>query len=135
LKLHSERQNRFSKKEANVKFDQTLNYETLSKVKPEEIEWLWTPYIPFGMVTIMEGDPGIGKSYLAMHIAAQVTIGGELPGPQPLNRGRVLYLSAEDDPAYTIRPRIDAMGGNPRRFRFQASYSTFDDERPRNLEG
>src|SRR5262245_15192843 len=86
------------------------------------------PIIPFGMVTIMEGDPGVGKSYLAMHIAAQVSIGGSLPGVERLKRGQVLYCSAEDDPAYTIRPRIDVMGGDPERIRFQARYSPFDDE-------
>src|SRR5215510_7562222 len=103
-------------------------FQTLSEVEPQEINWLWPPLIPFGMVTIMEGDPGVGKSYLAMHIAAQLSIGGSLPGVEKLKRGRVLYCSAEDDPAFTIRPRIDAMGGDPERIRFQAKYSAFDDK-------
>jgi len=103
------------------------HFTTLSDVEPEEIEWLWQPLIPRGMITIMEGDPGIGKSYLAMHIAAQVSSGGTLPGAERLKRGRVLYLSAEDDAAFTIRPRIDAMGGDPSRIRFQSRYSPFDD--------
>jgi hypothetical protein len=103
-------------------------FQTLSEVEPEEINWLWPPLIPFGMVSIMEGDPGVGKSYLAMHIAAQLSIGGSLPGVETLKRGRVLYCSAEDDPAFTIRPRIDAMGGDPERIRFQARYLAFDDE-------
>lgn len=104
------------------------HFRTLSEVEPEKIEWLWHPIIPYGMITIMEGDPGVGKSYLAMHMAAQVSSGGSLPDGTKLRRGKVLYLSAEDDPAYTIRPRIDAMGGDPDRIRYQSRYSAFDDE-------
>jgi hypothetical protein len=63
-----------------------------------------------------------------MHIAAQVSIGGTLPGVPKLRKGRVLYISAEDDPAYTIRPRIDAMGGDPQRIRIQADYTALDDD-------
>lgn len=100
----------------------------LSTVEAKEIEWLMPPLIPYGMITIMEGDPGVGKSYLAMHIAAQVSIGGSLPGVDKLKRGRVLYLSAEDDPAYTIRPRIDAMGGDAKRIRIQADYLSLDED-------
>src|SRR4051794_6739662 len=103
-------------------------FQSLSEVEPEKINWLWHPLIPYGMLTIMEGDPGVGKSYLAMHIAAQISMGGSLPAVEDLERGHVLYCSAEDDPAFTIRPRIDAMGGDPKRIRFQARYSAFDDD-------
>jgi RecA-family ATPase len=65
----------------------------------------------------MEGDPNVGKSYLAMYIAAQVTVGGSMPGGKRLKPGRVLYLSTEDEPEYTIRPRIEAMGGDVSRVR------------------
>lgn len=84
----------------------------LSKFKHREVEWFWKPYIPAGMITIMEGDPGEGKSYLAMHVAALVSVGGKLPDGSRVERGKVLYISAEDDPSYTIRPRIEAMDGN-----------------------
>jgi RecA-family ATPase len=103
-------------------------FMTLSEVEPEEVDWFWEPLIPYRMLTIMEGDPGIGKSYVAMHIAAEASKGGRLPNGVRLSKLRVLYFSAEDDPAFTIRPRIDAMGGDPKRIRFQAKYSPFDDE-------
>jgi archaellum biogenesis ATPase FlaH len=106
----------------------TGRFVDLSTVEAKEIEWLMPPLIPYGMITIMEGDPGVGKSYLAMHIAAQISIGGSLPGVDKLERGRVLYLSAEDDPAYTIRPRIDAMGGDAKRIRIQADYLSLDED-------
>jgi RecA-family ATPase len=102
-------------------------FMTLSEVEPEEVDWFWEPLIPYRMLTIMEGDPGIGKSYLAMHIAAEASRGGRLPNGDRLHKQRVLYFSAEDDPAFTIRPRIDAMGGDPDRIRFQAKYSPFND--------
>lgn len=101
---------------------------TLSDVEAATVEWLWEPLIPFGMVTIVEGDPGIGKSFLMMHLAALVSTGGKLPNGQRLDKGRVLIISAEDDAAYTVRPRIDAMGGDPERIRYLAEYSAFDDK-------
>jgi hypothetical protein len=103
-------------------------FATLIDVEPREIDWLWEPLIPRAMLTIMEGDPGIGKSFLATHLAALVSKGGRLPNAQRVLRGTALYLSAEDDPAYTIRPRVDAMGGDAARIRYLARYSVFDDE-------
>ncbi len=100
----------------------------LDTIDPKEVEWLWEPFIPFSMITIMEGDPGVGKSFLAMQLAVQVSIGGELPDGQKVGRGRVLYLSAEDDAAYTIRPRIDAMGGDPSRIRVQGDFLSLDEK-------
>ncbi len=100
----------------------------LDTIDPKEVEWLWEPFIPFSMITIMEGDPGVGKSFLAMQLAAQISLGGELPEGQKLDRGRVLYLSAEDDVAYTIRPRIDAMGGDPSRIRVQGDFLSLDEK-------
>lgn len=79
-----------------------------------------------GIITVLDGDPGVGKSFLAMHIAAQFSIGGSLPGTPTLERRRVVYLTSEDDPAFTVRPRIEAMGGNPKRIRVQSRLSAFD---------
>lgn len=103
-------------------------FGTLSDVKPQQVDFLWDPYIPSGMLTIMEGDPGIGKSYLTMYLAALLSKGGELPDGSRVRPGIVLCLSAEDDAAYTIRPRIDAMGGDPTKIRYLAEYSVFDDD-------
>lgn len=103
-------------------------FGTLGDVKTAKIRWFWRPLIPYGMLTILEGDPGIGKSYLTMHLAALTTVGGTLPSGDKLRKGTVLLMSAEDDPAYTIRPRIEAMGGDPDRVRYMAEYSAFDDK-------
>ena len=111
-----------------MKDEEGSPFGNLSEVEPEKVKWLMWPLIPYGMVTIMEGDPGIGKSFLAMHIAVQVSIGGGLPMNDKIRRGRVLYMSAEDDPAYTIRPRIDAMGGDVERIRYMANYLSLDED-------
>lgn len=102
-------------------------FVTLSSVKARKVRWLWKPYIPFGMITILEGDPGLGKSFLSMHLASEISRGGNLPDGSKLDKGNVLYISAEDDPSYTTRPRIDAMGGNPKLIRVLNGRLAFDD--------
>lgn len=82
-------------------------------VEPEEILWVWYPYIPAGKMTILEGDPGLGKSWIATDVAARLSTGNPFPGE---DAGRppqkVLMLSAEDGIAETIRPRLDALGAD-----------------------
>ncbi|TIM48781.1 AAA family ATPase [Mesorhizobium sp.] len=86
----------------------------LSEFTIAPVEWLWTGRIAVGKLSIIAGHPGLGKSQLTMHIAAKVTTGGEWPFDEGVARqGRVLVLSAEDDPADTILPRLLAAGGDP----------------------
>ena len=89
----------------------------LSDVEPEALEWLWPGRVPIGKLTLVPGDPGLGKSTLTLDIAARVTCG--LPWPDLKDReiasGGVVLLSAEDDLADTIRPRLDAAGANSKR--------------------
>src|SRR5215218_3327116 len=91
----------------------------LSDIAPEPLRWLWPGRIPAGKITLLEGDPGLGKSTLLCELAARISRGEPLPGADTLAapgvpRG-VLLFSAEDDVHDTIRPRIDAAGGNPQR--------------------
>lgn len=104
------------------------SFKSLHKIESRQVEWLWKPYIPRGCLSIFEGDPDVGKSYLAMHLAAQVTTGGDVPGEELLKPGRVLYVTAEDDPGLTVRPRIEAMGGDLRRVRVLQGLLTFDED-------
>jgi hypothetical protein len=99
----------------------------LSDVKSKDVKFMWEPYLVYGMVNLLEGDPNVGKSYFAMHLTAAVTTGGKLPGAPPLEIGRVLYLSPEDDPGYTIKPRIEAMGGDPELVTYLNDYLTLDE--------
>jgi len=92
----------------------------LADVEPQEVRWLWHPYVPLGKLTILEGDPSAGKTFLALTIAAIVTRGWPFPGQdgkpgEPTTPGVVLYLTAEDGLADTLRPRLDAIGADPSR--------------------
>ena len=109
-----------------------LSVIRLSDVKPEEVRWLWKPYIPIGKVTLLEGDPESGKSYLSLAIAARVTKGQGLPayGTQP-SQGRtprnVLLLTGEDGTADTVVPRLLKVGGDSARvFQFTGIIQTKD---------
>jgi hypothetical protein len=84
----------------------------LADVQSEAVTWLWHPYIPLGKVTLIEGDPGVGKSYLSLALATNVSLGTGLPGTETRDPGTVLLLSAEDGLGDTIRPRLDAMGAD-----------------------
>lgn len=85
----------------------------MSGVKMGKIEWLWEPYIPLGRITILEGDPGQGKSYISQAIAATLSRGDPLPGEFARRDPMVtLLLSAEDDPSDTIKPRLTLLGAD-----------------------
>lgn len=90
----------------------------MSDIEPEEVSYLWEPYIPKRKLTLLEGDPGGGKTFLALQVAAAISAGFPLPGPdgRPTEKrepGKVLYMSAEDGLADTLRPRLDTMGADP----------------------
>ena len=87
-----------------------------SEVTPEDVTWLWHPYIPLKKLTIVEGDPGQGKTFLMLALTAAVTQGysfpdqrGKVPPPH-MGKGTVLYMSAEDDLADTLVPRAIEAG-------------------------
>jgi RecA-family ATPase len=87
----------------------------LSEVEPERVEWLWPGRIPKGKLSLVEGDPGTGKSALTADLAARVSTGGELPDGASCEAAGVVLLSAEDGLADTVRPRLDAAGADPSR--------------------
>ncbi len=90
-----------------------LSLVRLSDVKTEKVAWLWYPYIPKGKVTSIEGDPGVGKSWLTTAIAAAISKGQPLPGQhQSQGPQTVLMLSAEDGLGDTIKPRLEALGAS-----------------------
>ena len=62
--------------------------EFYSNVKASEVEWVWYPYIPCGKITMLQGDPGEGKSTLIIHVAAILTKGGYLPDGQKIKKAR-----------------------------------------------
>lgn len=87
----------------------------MEQVESIDVEWLWYPFIPFGKLTIIQGDPGLGKTWLAMTIAAACTNRQELPNMLPLEPFNVLYQTAEDGYGDTIKPRLTACGADLKR--------------------
>lgn len=90
----------------------TLSFVPMSEVEAEKVKWLWYPYIPARKLTLIEGDPGLGKSWLILAIATALSLGRSLPGvlDEETEPQVSLLLSAEDGLADTIRPRLDALG-------------------------
>ena len=85
----------------------------LSDVEPQDVSWLWHPYIPIGKLTLLEGDPGLGKTFISLTLAAAITRGWPLLSQtgapdEEMEPADVLYMSAEDGLADTLRPRLDA---------------------------
>src|SRR5205823_8456794 len=85
----------------------------LSEVETQEITWLWEKRIPRGKITILDGDPGMGKSLIAAHIAACVSTGRPMPDGTPGKQGRVILIAPEDGAEDTLKPRLEAAGGDP----------------------
>lgn len=109
---------------------------SLSAVRAKPIRWLWPGYIPRGCVTLLDGDPGLGKSTITIDITSRVTRGWPLPPAVTPSRSQrrepagVLLLSAEDDLAHTIRPRLDAAGADVSRVYHLDAIRTDEGERP-----
>ena len=83
------------------------------EIQSQEVAWLWFPFISYGKLTIVQGDPGDGKTTLVLNIAAKLSKGegldSEMKLTEPLN---VIYQSAEDGLADTVKPRLEAAGAN-----------------------
>ena len=91
---------------------QDLELIRMSDIQPEEVQWLWYPYIPLGKLTVIQGDPGEGKTTFVLAMIAALTKGEALPEREPLDPVNILYQTAEDGLADTIRPRLDALGAD-----------------------
>lgn len=106
-----------------------------SEVQPREIDWLWYPFIPYGKVTLLQGDPGDGKSTFILTIAALLTKGKPLPFTEQDEAGEpltVIYQTTEDDADDTIVPRFIRADGDRDRLVFISEKQkalSFDDER------
>jgi hypothetical protein len=89
---------------------------TLSQVQAKEVDWLWQPFLANGMLGMLSGDPGAGKTYIVLAIAGAVTTGHVPCTDEHREPADVLYLSIENSPEHVVRPRFDSLGGNAGRF-------------------
>ena len=85
-----------------------------SEIEPKEVKWLWYPYIPFGKVTLLQGDPGDGKSKLMLSVAALLSKGEPLPFTETEENEpmTIIYQTTEDDADDTVVPRFNSADGN-----------------------
>lgn len=91
----------------------TLEIIRASEVTPREVKWLWYPYIPFGKITLLQGDPGDGKSKFMLALSALLTDGKPLPFQEAEEASgpmTVIYQTTEDDADDTVVPRFIASG-------------------------
>lgn len=78
----------------------------MSEVQQTEVDWLWYPYIPFGKLTIIQGNPGEGKTFFAMQLAAACTNRKFLPQMEPFEPFNMIFQTAEDSLGDTVKPRL-----------------------------
>lgn len=87
--------------------------EYYSNVTPKSIDWLWYPYIPFGKLTVIQGDPGEGKSTFVLNLVSLLTRGQSMPDGYKVSKpGVAIYQCAEDGVADTIKPRLEQAGAD-----------------------
>lgn len=84
----------------------------LSEVVPQPVRWLWKGMFARGKLNLIAGQPGRGKSQLALHFAATVSTGGRWPDGSPCEQGSVIIITCEDEAADTIVPRLMALGAD-----------------------
>ena len=113
--------------------NKTLDIISADKVEVKEVKWLWPGYIPYGKITLLQGDPGDGKSTFMLTIAALLTTGQSLPfcdeEIEPMN---VIYQTTEDDAQDTVVPRFIKAGGDTTKLHFineKEKTLTFSDRR------
>lgn len=102
----------FCRAEAGPGPNEATPWRAASEVEPEEIDWLWHPRIAVGKMTMIVGDPGLGKSQLTCALAADISRGRVYVDGAPGSPGDVLMASFEDGPGDTIRPRLDKQGAD-----------------------
>lgn len=85
----------------------------MSEIESEKVSWLWYPFIPYGKLTIIQGDPGDGKTTLVLNLAARLSKGLALDEQEnstdPIS---VIYQTAEDGLADTVKPRLEEAGAD-----------------------
>ncbi len=97
----------------------TLYLQWGHEVVSQPVEWLWEPWLPRGMVIVLDGEPGVGKSSLMMDLAARITTGLPFPGESAAREPGIAMIIPMEDPIDSIvKPRFEAAGGDLRRVAF-----------------
>jgi len=101
--------------EGNTKELKLIN---MADIQSKKVEWLWYPYIPYGKITIVQGDPGEGKTTFILKLAADLSNGERLPF-ESIEREAIsiIYQTAEDGLEDTIKPRLEKAGADCNKIR------------------
>ena len=91
---------------------ETVKIIRMSDVELTPVEWLWKPYLPFGKLSVLQGNPGECKTYFAMHLAAACTNGKLRPNMERMEPFNVSYQTAEDGLGDTVKPRLIEAGAD-----------------------
>src|SRR3954467_10769866 len=90
-----------------------MRLQRISQLTPQSVAWLWPERLALGKLAILDGDPGLGKSLLALDLCARLSTGRPFPdgspSPGPAN---ALVLNGEDGPEDTVRPRLQSLGAD-----------------------
>ena len=116
--------------------EETGIFTLYSDVEATAVRWLWYPFIAVGKITLLQGDPGDGKSTMMMNLIAELSKGGNTPDGKPIGMPKkIIYQCSEDGVSDTIKPRLEKCGADCRNVAFinEETYSglTLDDERIR----
>ena len=109
----------------------TIKLVYYSEIKSKKVDWLWFPYIAYGRITMIQGDPGDGKTTLALMLVAMLSNGKNTYNVDGLKITRpcnVIFQTAEDGVDDTIKPRLEIMNADCGRVAY------LEDEKTLNLE-
>lgn len=111
-----------------------LQWTSLAEIESQPVNWLWEGRIPRGKMTVLDGEPGSGKSLLALDLAARVSRGAAMPLSRikPSGPANVVLYNDDDSLADTVRPRLEAAGADLTRIRSVDGQITADDVRALN---
>ncbi len=111
----------------------SVKYQYYSSVTEKEVDWLWYPYIPYGKITLLQGDPGEGKSTFILNVVSLLTKGETMPdGYKSQGIQSVIYQCSEDGAADTVKPRLMAAGADCKKVAYiveEEESLTLDDKR------
>ena len=90
----------------------SLVWECMADIEPEPVDWIWLGRLARGKITLIAGDPGMGKSQIGLDLAARISTGDRFPDGGIAPTGSILILTAEDSAKDTVRPRLEAAGAD-----------------------
>lgn len=111
-----------------AQLDNEEHFKDLADFETLPVEYLIEPLVPIGCTSIIDGNPGMGKSFVSLAMTAAITKTGEFCGTPVARKGRVLLLNDEDDPSRVLRPRLEAIGADIDRIRVIDTSFNLNDE-------